>query len=128
MEKSRTLVLMASMRSPTIGSPDQTTAPLSSGAREWGGVVGEHGSVDDVGEPAFEDAEGFHTAVAVVFAPVEQFTSWWVEPCSAMIPTVARVVAPKAAATEAGQLAARTAAQSGFRGRGRRDCVAGHRV
>ena len=81
MQKSRTLVLMASMRSPTIGSPDQTLAPLSSGAREWGGLVGEHGSVDDVGEPAFEDAEGFHTAVAVVFAPVEQFTSWWVEPC-----------------------------------------------
>ena len=60
MEKRRTLVLMASMRSPTIGSPDQTLAPLSSGAREWGGLVGEHGSVDDVGEPAFEDAEGFH--------------------------------------------------------------------
>ena len=54
--------------------PGQTPAPLSSGAREWGGLVGEHGSVDDVGEPAFEDAEGFHTAVAVVFAPVEQFT------------------------------------------------------
>ena len=67
MEKSRTLVLMASMRSPTIGSPDQTLAPLSSGAREWGGLFGEQGSVDDVGEPAFEDAEGFHTAVAVVF-------------------------------------------------------------
>ena len=65
MEKSRTLVLMASMRSPTIGSPDQTLAPLTTGAREWGGLVGEHGSVDDVGEPAFEDAEAFHTAVAL---------------------------------------------------------------
>jgi hypothetical protein len=34
--------------------------------------VGEHGSVDDVGEPAFEDAEAFHTAVATVSAPLEQ--------------------------------------------------------
>jgi hypothetical protein len=26
----------------------------------------------------FEDAAGFHATVAVVFASVEQFTSWWV--------------------------------------------------
>ena len=53
-------------------------APLSRGAGEWGGLVGEHRSVDDVGESAFEDAEGFHAAVAIVFTPGEQFTSWWV--------------------------------------------------
>jgi hypothetical protein len=35
------------------------------------GLVGQHGSVDDVGESAFEDAKGFHTAVAVAFASVE---------------------------------------------------------
>jgi hypothetical protein len=46
-------------------------APLSSGARERVRFVGEHGSVDDVGETAFEDAEAFHTAVATVSAPLE---------------------------------------------------------
>jgi hypothetical protein len=44
-------------------------------------LVGEHGSVDDVGEAAFEDAEGFHAAVATVSAPLEQFTSRRVKPC-----------------------------------------------
>lgn len=39
-------------------SPGQARAPLSSGGtREWGGF-GEHRSVDDVAEPAFQDAEG----------------------------------------------------------------------
>jgi hypothetical protein len=43
-------------------------------------LVGEHGSVGDVGEAAFEDAKGFHAAVATVSAPLEQLTSWWVTP------------------------------------------------
>ena len=55
-------------------------APLSSGARERVRFVGEHGSVDDVGEPAFEDAKAFHATVATVSAPLEQFTSWRVTP------------------------------------------------
>ena len=55
-------------------------APLSSGNRWRVGFVCDHGSVDDVGEPAFEDAEGFHAAVATARAPLEQFTSWWVTP------------------------------------------------
>ena len=55
-------------------------APLSSGNSWRVGFVGEHGSVDDVGEPAFEDAKGFHAAVATVGAPLEQFTSCWVTP------------------------------------------------
>jgi hypothetical protein len=55
-------------------------APLSSGNSWRVGFVGEHGSVDDVGEPAFEDAKGFPAAVATVGAPLEQFTSCWVTP------------------------------------------------
>jgi hypothetical protein len=50
-------------------------APLSSGNRWRVGFVGEHGSVDDVGESAFEDAKGFPAAVAPVRAPLQQFTS-----------------------------------------------------
>jgi hypothetical protein len=44
-------------------------------------LVGEHGSVDDVAVTLFEDAQGFHAAVAVVIASVEQSTSWRVKPC-----------------------------------------------
>jgi hypothetical protein len=53
----------------------ESLAPLSSGNRWRVGFVGEHGSVDDVGALAFEDAKGFHAAVATVRAPLEQFTS-----------------------------------------------------
>ena len=55
-------------------------APLSSGAREWACFVGEHGSVDDVGESALEDAQAFPAAVATVLTAIEQFTSWLVTP------------------------------------------------
>ena len=55
-------------------------APLSSGAREWARFVGEHGSVDDVGESALEDAQAFPAAVATVLTAIEQFTSWLVTP------------------------------------------------
>ena len=50
-------------------------------ARDWAALVGQHCSVDNVGEPPFEDPDGFHSAVPVVFASVEQFTSWRVTPC-----------------------------------------------
>jgi hypothetical protein len=36
------------------------------------GGVGFEGAVDDVGEAAFEDAEGFESAVALCFAACEQ--------------------------------------------------------
>ena len=42
--------------------------------------VGEHGSVDDVGESALEDAQAFPAAVATVLTAIEQFTSWLVTP------------------------------------------------
>lgn len=59
------------------GQAKESLAPLSSRDPFRVLLVGDHGSVDDVGEAAFEDAEGFHTAVAVVLAPLEQFTSGW---------------------------------------------------
>jgi hypothetical protein len=43
-------------------------------------LVGQHGSIDDVGEPAFGNSKGFHAASAVKFSPLQQFASWWVEP------------------------------------------------
>jgi hypothetical protein len=47
-------------------------APLSSGAEERAALVGEHRFVDDIREATLEDAEGFHAAVTVTFASLEQ--------------------------------------------------------
>ncbi len=67
---------MASMRSP-IGSPDFLL--LSSGAR--GGLVGEYGSVDDVGESAFENASASLSASPLFLCAGRAVHELAVEPC-----------------------------------------------
>jgi hypothetical protein len=53
---------------PAVGS----LVPPSSSDGEWVGLFGQHGSVDDVGESAFEDDVRLPCPAAAVYAPVEQ--------------------------------------------------------
>jgi hypothetical protein len=53
----------------------------SCGYREFGCGVGCEGAVDDVGEAAFKDAEGFETAVSVGASAGEHRSCVWVDAC-----------------------------------------------
>jgi ornithine decarboxylase len=52
-------------------STERTSLASASRSERRVDMVGEHGSVEDVAESAFEDAEGFHAAAAARFAPGE---------------------------------------------------------